>query len=136
MATRFTEATWPKDRWPNFSFSELACRETGECVVDEVLVDCLQRLRDKVGPVTVTSGYRSSVHSVERAKERPGTHAMGLAVDVACAGKEAFAVLQTALDVGFTGIGVSQKGENRFLHLDIVTHLDDFPATRPSVWSY
>jgi|TARA_R110002020_G_scaffold87830_5_gene216189 zinc D-Ala-D-Ala carboxypeptidase len=136
MATRFTEATWPKDRWPNFSFSELACRETGECVVDEVLVDCLQRLRDKVGPVTVTSGYRSSAHSVERAKERPGTHAMGLAVDVACAGKEAFAVLQTALDVGFTGIGVSQKGENRFLHLDIVTHLDDFPATRPSVWSY
>jgi zinc D-Ala-D-Ala carboxypeptidase len=136
MATRFTEATWPKDRWPNFSFSELACRETGECVVDEVLVDCLQKLRDKVGPVTVTSGYRSSAHSVERAKERPGTHAMGLAVDVACAGKEAFAVLQTALDVGFTGIGVSQKGENRFLHLDIVTHLDDFPATRPSVWSY
>ena len=136
MATRFTEATWPKDRWPNFSFSELACRETGECVVDEVLVDCLQKLRDKGGPVTVTSGYRSSAHSVERAKERPGTHAMGLAVDVACAGKEAFAVLQTALDVGFTGIGVSQKGENRFLHLDIVTHLDDFPATRPSVWSY
>ena len=136
MATRFTEATWPKDRWPNFSFSELACRETGECVVDEVLVDCLQKLRDKVGPVTVTSGYRSSSHTVERAKERPGTHAMGLAVDVACAGKEAFAVLQTALDVGFTGIGVSQKGENRFLHLDIVTHLDDFPATRPSVWSY
>lgn len=136
MATRFTEATWPKDRWPNFSFSELACRETGECVVDEVLVDCLQRLRDKVGPVTVTSGYRSSSHSVERAKKRPGTHAMGLAVDVACAGKEAFAVLQTALDVGFTGIGVSQKGENRFLHLDIVTDLDDFPATRPSVWSY
>ena len=136
MATRFTEATWPKDRWPNFSFLELACRETGECVVDEVLVDCLQKLRDKVGPVTVTSGYRSSAHSVERAKERPGTHAMGLAVDVACAGKEAFAVLQTALDVGFTGIGVSQKGENRFLHLDIVTHLDDFPATRPSVWSY
>ena len=136
MATRFTEATWPKDRWPNFSFSELACRETGECVVDEVLVDCLQKLRDKVGPVTVTSGYRSSAHSVERAKERPGTHAMWLAVDVACAGKEAFAVLQTALDVGFTGIGVSQKGENRFLHLDIVTHLDDFPATRPSVWSY
>tara|TARA_R100000808_G_C2103397_1_gene119775 strand:+ start:332 stop:742 length:411 start_codon:yes stop_codon:yes gene_type:complete len=136
MATRFTEATWPKDRWPNFSFSELACRETGECVVDEVLVDCLQRLRDKVGPVTVTSGYRSSSSSVERAKKRPGTHAMGLAVDVACAGKEAFAVLQTALDVGFTGIGVSQKGENRFLHLDIVTHLDDFPATRPSVWSY
>ena len=110
MATRFTEATWPKDRWPNFSFSELACRETGECVVDEVLVDCLQRLRDKVGPVTVVSGHRSSSHSVERAKKRPGTHAMGLAVDVACAGKEAFAVLQTALDVGFTGIGVSQKG--------------------------
>ena len=52
MATRFTEATWPKDRWPNFSFSELACRETGECVVDEVLVDCLQRLRRLVLHVT------------------------------------------------------------------------------------
>ena len=105
----YTADTWPADRWPNFSFAEMACSETGECAMDKATMDRLQLLRDHFGsPLTITSGYRSSRHSVEAAKKAPGSHARGRAVDVACAGVDAFEVLTEALAVGFTGIGVKQ----------------------------
>jgi len=136
MAT-YTADTWPSDRWPNFAFAEMACRETGECLLDEALMDALQRVRAICGPMTVTSGYRSPRHSEEVAKGRSGgPHTLGKAADIRCAGTQAFEILHTALDEGFTGIGIDQRGEDRFLHLDVITHLDDFPATRPTIWSY
>ena len=133
----YTADTWPANRWPNFSFAEMACRETGECVLDGALMDALQRVRAICGPLTVTSGYRSPRHSKEAAKGRSGgPHTLGKAADIRCAGTQAFEILHTALDEGFTGIGIDQRGEDRFLHLDVITHLDDFPATRPTIWSY
>ena len=133
----YTADTWPANRWPNFSFAEMACRETGECLLDGALVDALQRVRAICGPLTVTSGYRSPRHSKEAAKGRSGgPHTLGKAADIRCAGTQAFEILHTALDEGFTGIGIDQRGEDRFLHLDVITHLDDFPAVRPTIWSY
>jgi zinc D-Ala-D-Ala carboxypeptidase len=39
-----------------------------------------------------------------------------------------------ALEQGFTGIGVSQKGAIRFIHVD---DLPDAPGQpRPTIWSY
>ena len=132
-----TAATWPLTRWPNFSFAEMACRETGLCLLDGALMDALQRVRAICGPLTVTSGYRSPRHSKEAAKGRSGgPHTLGKAADIRCAGTQAFEILHTALDEGFTGIGIDQRGEDRFLHLDVITHLDDFPAVRPTIWSY
>ena len=52
----YTADTWPANRWPNFSFAEMACRETGECLLDGALMDALQRVRAICGPLTVTSG--------------------------------------------------------------------------------
>jgi zinc D-Ala-D-Ala carboxypeptidase len=133
----YTADTWPANRWPNFSFAEMACRETGECLLDGALMDALQRVRAICGPLTVTSGYRSPRHSKEAAKGRSGgPHTLGKAADIRCAGTQAFEILHTALDEGFTGIGIDQRGEDRFLHLDVITHLDDFPAVRPTIWSY
>ena len=132
----YTADTWPANRWPNFSFAEMACRETGECLLDGALMDGLQRVRAICGPLTVTSGYRSPRHSVEAAKKRPGSHTLGKAADIRCAGTQAFEILHTALDEGFTGIGIDQRGEDRFLHLDVITESDDFPAVRPTIWSY
>ena len=63
-ATRYSEADWPISRWPNFKFSELACRETGECVLDSIFMDKVQRLRDVVGFLSVSSGYRSPEHAI------------------------------------------------------------------------
>ena len=133
----YTADTWPANRWPNFSFAEMACRETGECLLDGALMDALQRVRAICGPLTVTSGYRSPRHSKEAAKGRSGgPHTLGKAADIRCAGTQAFEILHTALDEGFTGIGIDQRGEDRFLHLDVITHLDVFPAVRPTIWSY
>jgi hypothetical protein len=31
----YTANNWPAGRWPNFSFAEMACSETGECDMDK-----------------------------------------------------------------------------------------------------
>ena len=132
----YTANNWPAGRWPNFSFAEMACSETGECGMDKATMDRLQLLRSHYGsPLTITSGYRSPRHSIEAAKKAPGSHVRGRAVDIACAGVDAFEVLTEALAVGFTGIGVKQKGEHRFLHLDDLG-LGEHTAPRPTIWSY
>jgi zinc D-Ala-D-Ala carboxypeptidase len=92
----------------------------------------LQKLRGTYGaPMKVTSGYRCPKHPIEVKKARPGAHASGHAADVAVRGEEAHRLLKIALEVGFTGIGVQQKGEGRFIHLD---DLDN--DLRPTIWSY
>ena len=133
----YTTATWPSDRWPNFSFGELACSETGECRMDPLTMDRLQLLRSQYGqPLIISSGYRSPEHKIEAAKPTgPGTHAKGRAIDVACAGVDAYEILTEALIVGFTGIGVSQQGAARFLHLDDLGP-GEHSVPRPSIWSY
>ena len=132
----YTADTWPQDRWPNFSFAEMACQETGECEINEATMDRMQLLRDYCGlPLTITSGSRRPLHSIEAAKAAPGTHAMGRAVDIACNGVEALDLIEEALEVRFTGFGVQQKGEHRFLHLDDLKD-GEHTAPRPTIWSY
>ena len=139
----YTKETWPSDRWPNFSFNEMACQETGECEINEDMMDRLQEVRDQYGRgLTISSGYRSPSHSIEAKKKdpegnpRPGAHATGRAVDIAIRGEDAFMVLALATVLGFTGRGVYQGGEKRFLHLDDIQLSDNFHAHRPIVWSY
>ena len=104
--------------------------------MDKATMDRLQLLRDHYGlPLTITSGYRSPRHSIEAAKAAPGTHSMGRAVDIACNGVEALDLLEEALEVRFTGFGVKQKGEHRFLHLDDLKP-GEHTAPRPTIWSY
>ena len=141
--TEYTEQTWPSSRWPNFSFREMACQHSGICKLDEQFMDKLQTLRENVGfGLTVSSGYRDKTHPIEHAKIKEGkapnggAHASGKAVDLAIAGEKAYKVLKEALEVGFTGIGVSQTGTKRFLHIDCITEEDGFHAPRPTIWSY
>ena len=138
-----TRDDWPSNRWPNFSFDEMACRETGECDLNEDTMDRLQELRTEYGRgLIITSGYRSPKHSVEakkrdpEGKPRPGAHSTGRAVDIAIRGEDAYVVLALATSLGFTGIGVSQTGDKRFLHLDDIQSEDNFHAPRPFLWSY
>jgi zinc D-Ala-D-Ala carboxypeptidase len=125
---------WSK--YPNFSEREFKCKYTGACKMDEDFMDKLQALRTEYGrPLTITSGYRHPTgHPVERRKGRPGAHSMGMAADIACSGHDAHEILYLAMRLGFTGIGVSQKGDSRFLHLDTVPH--EILAVRPNIWSY
>lgn len=133
---RSYRSDWPSGRWPNFSYTEMRCRETGACLLVPAFMDRLQRLRRLYGrPMIITSGYRSPEHSLERIKALPGAHPRGRAADVLCDGVAAHALLRAALGLGFTGIGVAQAGEERFVHLDDLSD-DEFHMPRPDVWSY
>lgn len=117
--------------YPNFSRDEMKCRETGEEGMTPYFMQRLQHLRWLYGkPMLVTSGFRSPSHSVEVVKASPGEHCTGRAVDIAVQGVDALRLIQLALNMGFTRIGVQQKGSGRFIHLG---DSPDFPS---GIWSY
>ena len=131
----WTPETWDRDRWPHFGYGEMACRHCGANHMDPAYMDSLQWLRGQLGPLRVGSGYRCPLHPVEAAKDAPGVHTLGKAADIAIAGAAAHALLKVAFDDDFTGIGIKQHGNNRFIHLDTVMPTDGaFP--RPMIWSY
>jgi zinc D-Ala-D-Ala carboxypeptidase len=120
-------------KYPNFSAKELACQHCGSEGVKEELVAKLQDMRTKYGkPMRITSGYRCPLHPLEARKTAPGAHALGIAADIGVEGPDAHRILQLAFELGFTGIGVQQKGTGRFIHLDI--RKGELPS--PTVWSY
>ena len=125
---------WEKTRWPSFKEEEFMCKcGCLQTNMHSVTLDLLQKLRNMCGfPLVITSGYRCPTHnkSVSHTGEA-GPHTTGKAVDIKVDRQKAYTVLKCALILGFTGIGVSQKGEGRFLHLD---NIND--TTRPTVWSY
>jgi zinc D-Ala-D-Ala carboxypeptidase len=75
--------------------------------------------------------FMAKLQTVEAKKASPGAHASGLACDIGVQGEEAHRLLALALEAGFTGIGVQQKGSGRFLHLDTLEG-----RFTPTVWSY
>lgn len=121
--------------YPNFLESEFRCRHTGLVHMDPEFMAILQRIRTSYGkPMRITSGYRHPTHPVEAAKGglSMGEHTTGRCADVAVEGFEAVVLLQHALALGITRIGVNQKGSGRFLHLGIGAP----GLANPWLWSY
>ena len=100
--------------------------------MDPKLLEKLDQLREVYGyPIKLTSTYRSPDHPIEAKKEKPGEHAYGAAVDIACVGGEAtFKLVKAAIEVGFTRIGISRK--NNFVHVGI--GYDGAPPI--TIWTY
>jgi len=99
-------------------------------------VDKLDSLREALSfPLKVSSGYRCPEHNTEVSSTGPsGPHTTGRAADLLVSRKEAYKLISYATAFGFTGLGFSQKGATRFIHLD---DLDDAPGQpRPTIWSY
>lgn len=119
-----------------FKPEEFACHHCGDNRVQIALVEKLDELRHLYGkPLTITSGYRCPEHNQRVSTTGPnGPHTSGLAADLGVSGREAVAVLRFAMALGFTGIGVQQKGNGRFIHLDLIP--DSFDHKRPWIWSY
>lgn len=121
-------------QYPNFTEAEFRCKHTGRCAMHPDFMARLQRLRMAYGaPMIVTSGYRDPSHPEEAKKASPGAHSTGRAADIAVRGADAVKLLRLALELGFTGIGIAQKGASRFIHLDDVA---DGSLPRPGIWSY
>ena len=111
----------------HFSISEFDCSVTGENEMEPEFLLMLDALRDECGfSFTITSGYRSPDHPIEAAKAKPGTHAQGIAADIATTdANQRFLIVSNAIKLGFQGIGVARS----FIHVDSRT-------TKPRVWSY
>jgi uncharacterized protein YcbK (DUF882 family) len=125
-------------RWKYFSEDELRCKGTGEVNMDELFMNMLVSLRERLKqPMSISSGYRSESHNLAIGGSTRSAHLKGCAVDVVCSGHKAFEIVRIALELGFTGIGVKQNGvhEKRFIHLDTMPK-SSVTSPRPWIWSY
>jgi uncharacterized protein YcbK (DUF882 family) len=122
-------------QWQYFTEKELADSRTGECHMDPSFMVKLIKLRELYGkPMRITSGYRSKETNAAVGGAENSPHMHGKAVDVYVSGVDALNLLVLAVDVGFSGIGVSQKGNSRFIHIDTMDNSPSQP--RPTIWSY
>lgn len=125
-------------RWLNFSRAEMACKGSGECRMDAAFMDRLQALRGAFGaPLVISSGYRSPAYNAKvSATGTDGPHTTGCAADILTHGRDARLLVWHAVELGFAGIGIHQRGPvtGRFVHLDT---LEDRPGRpRPWLWTY
>lgn len=110
----FPAAEW---RWPNFSPAELACRGTGQLMIDPASLDKLQALRTLLGvPLVVLSAYRSPEHNRRVGGKKQSQHLLARAYDISMANHDPAAFEAAARSVGFTGFG-SYPHQN-FMHID------------------
>jgi len=108
--------------WKNFTKDEFACR----CGCGS------NQIRDEIIALVVSSGFRCSEHPVEKNKTKPGTgtHCRGIAADLAVSHRQAKEVLAVALALDLGGVGVHQKGDGRFIHIDVD------PERQSLLWTY
>lgn len=106
---------WDKDRWPNFSASELSCRHCGETYHWPDFLDRLQCLRDDMeAPLQILSGHRCALHNA-RVGGAPLSQHLKLAADISLVGLNRFRLRDAARRAGFTGFGYYTN----FLHIDL-----------------
>lgn len=123
-------------RWPHFTEQELACPHCNELNMDPEFMGRLVNMRLSLGfAFPITSGYRCPEHNARVSSTGlDGPHTTGRAVDIALRGEQALIVVESARRFGFSGIGVRQHGDGRYVHLD---DLFDAPGRpRPWLWSY
>ena len=115
-----------------FQPDEFACKHCGQNRMVPAFLAKLDELRHRCGfPLVVSSGYRCPAHNQAVSSTGPnGPHTTGQAVDLAVSHERAYIVLRVAIAMGFSGIGIHQRGPGRFIHLDTLTE------RRPTVWSY
>lgn len=111
----------------HFKLKEFNCTHTAKNEMDESFLLRLDELREVCGiPFKITSGYRDKTHPVERAKDKPGKHSEGIAVDIyAPDGITKRTIIKHAIELGFNGIGVGST----FIHLDT-------RKSYPVIWGY
>jgi len=66
----------------NFNLQEYASPDSNEVKIDSRVVDVCQDLRNKIGALTVTSGYRTVLHNKKVGGADNSYHLRGLAVDL------------------------------------------------------
>ena len=108
----------------NFSRSEFACPHCGKAEIDSLLVAALQRIRDRAGPVVVTSGYRCPVHNEAVGGVKNSQHLYGKAADIYVPGMSQVALLALVREMVvneeiYVGYAYAIKNSKRAVHVDV-----------------
>lgn len=112
-------------RWKNFSPKEVACRGTGQLIVDEYSMDCLQALRDLLGkPIYLNSAFRSEYWNARVKGAKHSQHLKAKAYDCRMRNHEPYQFIAAAQKCGFTSFG--HYPEQGFLHIDT--------REKPALW--
>ena len=120
----------------SFTFDEMACRNCPHCGgisdMNENFMMKLQQLRDYCNfPLPVNSGFRCERKNKDCGGFLTSAHLTGEAADLRVDREKARIVIQAAIDMGFS-VGIDQKGESRFVHVDTKIR----SSGKPSLWSY
>lgn len=98
----------------HFKDNELACKHCGVNGMDEAFLLQLEALREEFGhPITISSGYRCSVHNKSEGGVKGSYHLLGRAVDAVVPKAQRHFFLQLAFKY-FSGIGIHPE----FTHID------------------
>lgn len=144
---RFGDRTWFAVRWssrhdgrvsPNFRWSEFACNDPKfpDIRVVRGHVIRLERLRRRIGHITIVSGYRTERWNRIQGGVSNSQHLYGTATDHP---ESKRIPIKVAIECGFTGIGYDE--DNRFVeHLDS-RDLSENNTTgaqvgQPTTWRY
>lgn len=95
----------PKDwHWPNFTPKEIACKGTGELLVDYGAMNSLQIFRELTAPFSPNSAYRSESHNKAVGGAKNSYHRKGQAFDIPCSKVPRETIHKAAKKAGFKGI--------------------------------
>lgn len=108
----------PSD-WPyrHFSPREIACKGTGQLLVNDDALRKLDALRTRLGkPIILTSAYRSPEHNGRVGGAKFSKHMQGIAFDVRMDNHDPHEFEDAARLSGFTAFG--HYPANGFMHID------------------
>lgn len=105
----------------NFKKREFRCK-CGKCtefLVDDVLIEHLQKIRDHFGAsITVNSGYRCKTHNAKVGGSSSSHHMRGKAADIRVKGVKPIEVAKYAESIGVQRIGLYESAaEGEFVHI-------------------
>lgn len=101
-------------KWKNFTRKELACKRSGEFYWHERTFNSLQRTRDVMGPLSVSSAHRDWIHNLKVGGAPKSMHKF-IAIDIALKNYDHKKIFITLRRAGFTGFGFYHT----FIHVDL-----------------
>ena len=117
---------------PEFDYKLLCTCGHADCdkrSVSQEHLNRMQRVRDIVGPLSVTSGGRCPKHPSEIHRSTPADHQKGEGGDVAVNGSTRGNVVDAGIKAGCNAIGIAKT----FVHLG---YRADLPPGHITMWVY
>lgn len=107
------------DLTPHFSKHEFRCRDGSEHAIDCRLLSMLEALRCILGPISITSGYRSPEYNAAVGGAPQSFHRLGMAADIQAARHTPAEVYAKADELfPVSGLGLYSRSGGGWVHID------------------